>query len=50
MEMTVLLVHRAHRFSPNCVERDAALLRAIGKALEAKGFRVEQYFCDRIAG
>lgn len=41
MEMTVLLVHRAHRFSPNCVERDAALLRAIGEALEAKGCRVE---------
>lgn len=41
MEKTVLLVHRAHRFSPNCVERDAALLRAIGEALEAKGFRVE---------
>jgi len=41
MEMTVLLVHRAHRFSPNCVERDAALLRTIGEALEAKGFRVE---------
>ena len=41
MEMNVLLVHRAHRFSPNCVERDAALLRAIGEALEAKGCRVE---------
>ena len=41
MEMTILLVHRAHRFSPNCVERDAALLRAIGEALEAKGCRVE---------
>lgn len=41
MEKTVLLVHRAHRFSPNCVERDAALLRTIGEALEAKGCRVE---------
>ena len=41
MEMNVLLVHRAHRFSPNCVERDAALLRAIGEALEAKECRVE---------
>ena len=40
MNNTVLLVHRAHRFSPNCVERDAAVLSAIQVAFEAKGLRV----------
>lgn len=41
MKNTVLLVHRAHRFSPNCVERDAAVLSAIQVAFEAKGFEVQ---------
>lgn len=42
MNKKILLVHRAHRFSPNCVERDAAVLSAIQQALEARDFQVQQ--------
>ena len=48
MNTNVLLVHRAHRFSPNCVERDAAVLSAIHKAFEAKGFCVAHVDEDEI--
>lgn len=48
MNTNVLLVHRAHRFSPNCVERDAAILSAIHKAFEAKGYSVEHVDEDDI--
>ena len=41
MNKKILLVHRAHRFSPNCVERDAAVLSAIQQALEARDFQVQ---------
>ena len=41
MKNTILLVHRAHRFSPNCVERDAAVLYAIQQAFEAQNFIVK---------
>lgn len=41
MKNTILLVHRAHRFSPNCVERDAAVLSAIQQALEARNYVVQ---------
>lgn len=48
MNMNILLVHRAHRFSPNCVERDAAVLRAIQQALEAQCFSVSHVDEDAI--
>ncbi len=48
MKKTILLVHRAHRFSPNCVERDAAVLSAIHKAFETKGYCVEHVEEDDI--
>lgn len=41
MKTKILLVHRARRFSPNCVERDAAVLSAIQQALEARDFLVQ---------
>ena len=41
MKNKVLLVHRAHRFSPNCVERDAAVLEAIAQRLEVRNFCVQ---------
>ncbi len=34
-ESSVLLVYRAPEFSPNSVEKDAAILNAVGKGLEA---------------
>ena len=48
MKKTILLVHRAHRFSPNCVERDAAVLDAIQQALEARNFTVQHIDEDAI--
>lgn len=48
MKQTILLVHRAHRFSPNCVERDAAVLGAIQQALEARDFTVQHIDEDAI--
>ena len=48
MNKKFLLVHRAHRFSPNCVERDAAVLSAIQQALEARDFQVQHIDEDAI--
>ncbi|MBR4128375.1 MAG: hypothetical protein IKT92_02745 [Bacteroidaceae bacterium] len=48
MNKKILLVHRAHRFSPNCVERDAAVLSAIQQALEARDFHVQHIDEDAI--
>lgn len=48
MKKTILLVHRAHRFSPNCVERDAAVLDAIQQALEARNFTAQHIDEDAI--
>ena len=48
MKTKILLVHRAHRFSPNCVERDAAVLSAIQQALEARDFQVQHIDEDAI--
>ena len=48
MNKKILLVHRAHRFSPNCVERDAAVLTAIQQALEAQHFSVSHVDEDAI--
>ena len=48
MKKTILLVHRAHRFSPNCVERDAAILGAILQELEARDFIVQHIDEDAI--
>ena len=48
MKKTILLVHRAHRFSPNCVERDAAVLSAIQQALEARDYAVQHMNEDAI--
>lgn len=48
MNKKILLVHRAHRFSPNCVERDAAVLSAIQQALEARDFQVQHIDEDAI--
>ena len=48
MNKKILLVHRAHRFSPNCVERDAAVLSAIQQSLEARDFQVQHIDEDAI--
>ena len=48
MKKNILLVHRAHRFSPNCVERDAAVLSAIQQALEASDYAVQHMDEDAI--
>lgn len=48
MNKKILFVHRAHRFSPNCVERDAAVLSAIQQALEARDFQVQHIDEDDI--
>ena len=48
MNKKILLVHRAHRFSPNCVERDAAVLSAIQQALKARDFQVQHIDEDAI--
>ncbi len=48
MNKKILLVHRAHRFSPNCVERDAAVLSAIQQALDARDFQVQHIDEDAI--
>ena len=48
MKKTILLVHRAHRFSPNCVERDAEILGAILQELEARDFIVQHIDEDAI--
>lgn len=48
MNKKILLVHRAHRFSPNCVERDAAVSSAIQQALDARDFQVQHIDEDAI--
>ena len=39
--MRILLVQRAERFSPNSVEKDRAILEAVGVRLNAAGHKVE---------
>ncbi len=39
--MKVLLVRRAERFSPNMRDRDAAILQAVGRELEAMGHSIQ---------
>ena len=40
--MKVLLIQRAPQFSPNSVEKDKAILDAVGARLSAQGHQVTQ--------
>jgi hypothetical protein len=45
----ILLVLRAECFSPNAVEKDAAVLHAVGRCLESRGAQVEYLREDQLS-